>query len=66
MISSSGVGEGELIWARYFDGDGADAHNHSLWVSPNGYNSWSGDTPLQNHVDAYEMADGSEFSWDNH
>ncbi|MGH8223631.1 MAG: RagB/SusD family nutrient uptake outer membrane protein, partial [Woeseiaceae bacterium] len=33
------------------------------WVSPNGYNAWSGDTPLQEHVDAYEMADGSEFSW---
>ena len=58
-------GGSELIWARYFSGEGADAHNHSLWVSPNGYNSWSGDTPLQNHVDAYEMADGSEFSWDN-
>ena len=59
-----GAGSG-LIWARYFNGDGADAHNHSLWVSPNGYNSWSGNTPLQNHVDAYEMADGSEFSWDD-
>ena len=58
-------GGSELIWARYFDGDGSDGHNHSLWVSPNGYNSWSGDTPLQNHVDAYEMADGSEFSWDD-
>jgi hypothetical protein len=34
-------------------------------VSPNGYNSWSGDTPIQEHVDAYEMADGTEFSWDN-
>ena len=54
-----------MIWARFFNGDGADAHNHSLWNSPNGYSSWSGDTPLQNHVDAYEMSDGSEFSWDN-
>ena len=59
-----GAGSG-LIWARYFSGDGADQHNHSLWVSPNGYNSWTGDAPTQNHVDAYEMLDGSEFSWDN-
>ncbi len=58
-------GGSELIWARYFSGTGTDTHNHGLWVSPNGYNSWSGDTPLQNHIDAYEMADGSEFSWDN-
>lgn len=60
----NGAGSGQ-IWARFFSGDGADSHNHSLWNSPNGYNSWSGDTPLQNHVDAYEMADGSEFSWDD-
>ena len=58
-------GDNGFIWGRFFNGDGADAHNHSLWISPNGYGSWSGDTPLQNHVDAYEMSDGSEFSWDN-
>lgn len=58
-------GGNETIWARYFNADGGATHNHSLWVSPNGYNSWSGDTPTQEHVDAYEMADGSEFSWDD-
>ncbi|RMH65676.1 MAG: RagB/SusD family nutrient uptake outer membrane protein [Bacteroidetes bacterium] len=56
---------GETIWARYFDPSGGENHDQALWVSPNGYNSWSGDTPLQEHVDAYEMTDGSEFSWDN-
>ncbi len=59
-----GAGDG-MIWARFFSEDGGDAHNHSQFVSPNGYNSWTGDAPAQNHVDAYEMADGSEFSWDN-
>jgi starch-binding outer membrane protein, SusD/RagB family len=53
------------IWARYFQTSGGETHNQGLWVSPNGYNSWSGDTPLQEHVDAYEMADGSAFSWDS-
>jgi hypothetical protein len=53
------------IWARYFQTSAGEDHDQGLWVSPNGYNSWSGDTPLQEHVDAYEMADGSEFSWDN-
>lgn len=56
---------GETIFARYFNQAGGENHNHGLWVSPNGYNSWSGDTPIQEHVDAYEMLDGSEFSWDN-
>lgn len=65
-----GAGSG-LIWGRFFDQAGGQLtccspqHNHSTFVSPNGYNSWSGDTPAQNHVDAYEMTDGSEFSWDN-
>ena len=64
-------GRSELIWARFFNQAGGELtccspqHNHSQFVSPNGYNSWSGDTPAQNHVDAYEMSDGSEFSWDN-
>lgn len=58
-------GGSELIWARFFNEDGGDQHNHSQFVSPNGYNSWTGDAPTQNHVDAYEMSDGSEFSWDN-
>lgn len=56
-------GGSETIWARYFNSNGGATHNHSLWVSPNGYNSWSGDTPTQEHVDMYENADGSEFSW---
>jgi hypothetical protein len=54
-----------IIWGRYFTTAGGENHNQGLWVSPNGYNSWSGDTPLQEHVDTYEMADGTEFSWDN-
>ena len=61
LVQGGGSG---LIWARYFNADGGDQHNHSQFVSPNGYNSWSGDTPTQNHVDAYEMSDGSEFSWE--
>ncbi len=52
------------IWARYFDADADFNHNQSQFVSPNGYFSWSGDTPTQQHVNAYEMADGSDFQWE--
>jgi hypothetical protein len=52
------------IWARYFDPDASFNHNQSTFVSPNGYFSWSGDTPTQQHVNAYEMADGSDFQWE--
>src|SRR5690606_7221900 len=30
---------------------------------PNGYHTWGGNTPLQNLVDDFRMADGSEFDW---
>ena len=56
--------EGGTIWARYFNAEGGWAHNQSLWVSPNGYNSWTGDAPTQQHVNAYEMEDGSAFEWE--
>lgn len=67
-LGVKGWGSGQ-IWARHFSPNGdfdffGPAHNHSLNVSPNGYNCWTGDAPTQQHVDAYEMADGSEFSWE--
>lgn len=58
------TGNPNSIWARYFDANAGFAHNHSQWVSPNGYFSWSGDTPTQQHVNAYEMEDGSDFQWE--
>lgn len=32
---------------------------------PNGYHNWSGNTPIQQLVDDYEMMDGSKFDWSN-
>jgi hypothetical protein len=32
---------------------------------PNGYHNWSGNPPIQQMVDDYEMMDGSSFDWDN-
>jgi hypothetical protein len=52
------------IWARYFNENASFNHDQSTFVSPNGYFSWSGDTPTQQHVNAYEMADGSDFQWE--
>jgi hypothetical protein len=63
QLAVEGWGSG-MIWARFFSEDGGFEHDHSQFVSPNGYNSWSGDTPTQQHVDAYERADGSQFEWE--
>ena len=59
----------EVIWARYFSPAVGSTyngqHNISTWSSPNGYNCWGGDCPLQQHVDKYEMVDGAAFDWNN-
>jgi hypothetical protein len=32
---------------------------------PNGYHNWSGNAPIQQLVDDYELMDGTSFDWDN-
>jgi hypothetical protein len=54
----------EFIWARYFSEQGGETHNFSLWTGPNGYDCWAGNMPTQQHVDAYENEDGSQFEWE--
>lgn len=55
----------EVIMSRFFIKERDDGYNPGLHNGPNGYHNWGGNTPTQNLVDAYQMADGSEFSWDN-
>ncbi len=54
----------EYIFARFYN---LTARHLALEIAngPNGYGGWGGNVPLQNHVDAYEMADGTPFSWSN-
>lgn len=62
-------GNDEVIMARYFnDGDRFETNQNyrpHVYHGPNGYHQWGGTTPIQQFVDAYRMADGSEFDWDN-
>lgn len=39
--------------------------NPGLYNGPNGYHNWGGNTPIGQLVDAFEMADGSKFDWNN-
>lgn len=42
-----------------------DGYNPGLYNNPNGYHGWGSNTPTQQFVDAYEMNDGTKFSWSN-
>jgi starch-binding outer membrane protein, SusD/RagB family len=55
----------EAIMSRYFHPILDDEYNPGLHNGPNGYENWGGNTPVQNLVDDYEMADGSRFEWNN-
>jgi len=54
------------IFSRYFiftkDESGT---KFSLFNGPAGYHAWGGNVPTQDMVDAYSMADGTPFDWNN-
>jgi starch-binding outer membrane protein, SusD/RagB family len=58
----------EDIFLRYFISKSTnnwDGYNPGLYNTPNGYHGWGSNTPTQQHVDAYEMNDGTPFDWNN-
>ena len=57
----------EIVFARYFltSRGTTDIPNVGRYDGPNGYRNWGSNTPTQNLVDAYRMADGSKFDWND-
>jgi starch-binding outer membrane protein, SusD/RagB family len=58
----------EDIFVRYFTpkiDENWDGYNPGLYNTPNGWHGWGSNTPIGQHVDAYEMADGTRFDWNN-
>ncbi|SFS39180.1 Starch-binding associating with outer membrane [Sphingobacterium wenxiniae] len=53
----------EDIMVKYFNqGMG---QRWGLYSSPNGYYGWGVNAPIANFVDAFQMADGTPFDWNN-
>ncbi len=55
----------EAIMSRFFLSTRDDGYNPGLHDGPNGFHTWGGNTPIQNLIDDYRMADGSAFDWNN-
>ncbi len=56
---------GEAIMSRFFLTTRNDGAYPGRDNGPNGYHTWGGNTPIQNLIDDYRMADGSKFDWNN-
>jgi hypothetical protein len=54
----------EIIFNR-FTSINNKAPNVGLWFNPNGYHGYGENSPIQQMVDAYEMKDGTKFSWND-
>lgn len=54
---------GEDIFIKYFTTP--MGQRAGLYSSPNGYHGWGTNAPLGDLVDAFEMKDGTRFSWSN-
>ncbi len=58
----------EDIYLHYFTvkiDENWDGYNPGLYNNPNGWHGWGSNTPIGQMVDAYEMKDGTKFSWTN-
>ncbi len=55
----------EVILSRFFLSTRDDGAYPNRDNGPNGYHTWGGNTPIENLVDDYRMADGSKFDWNN-
>ena len=58
----------EDIFVRFFSltlGTWWGDNNPGLISQPNGWHCWGATNPTQKLVDAYEMTDGTKFSWSN-
>ncbi|GEO10432.1 RagB/SusD family nutrient uptake outer membrane protein [Segetibacter aerophilus] len=54
----------ELLFERTFSTNlNEGAGQVGLYNGPNGYHNWSGNSPIQELVDDYEMMDGTKFDW---
>lgn len=58
----------EDIFLQFYDNlhnGNWDSPNPGKFNGPNGWDNWGGNTPIGQLVDAYEMNDGTTFSWSN-
>ena len=58
----------EDIYAKFFTtkfDEGWDGYNPGLYQNPNGWHGWGSNCPVGQMADAYEMEDGTPFSWSN-
>ena len=69
---ADGSASSELIFVRTLSSQYTPEDNWPLGGThfgvnngPNGYHNWSGNPPIQQMVDDYEMMDGTKFDWDN-
>lgn len=55
----------EIIMAKHYNITHGGVNNISQYFMPNGFDGWGENSPTQQFVDAFEMKDGSKFSWSN-
>ena len=61
FFKQSTLANDELIWGKMFVLDVGDRHSWNVQQGPNGLGCYGSNNPTQALVDAYQMADGSDF-----
>lgn len=55
----------DIFYRSFIQASKISGYNPGLFNNPNGYFGFGGNTPVGQLVDAFEMKDGTPFSWDN-
>ena len=61
FFKQSTLTNNEIIWGKMYVADVGDRHKWNQNQGPNGLGNYGGNTPTQALIDAYQMADGSDF-----
>jgi len=61
LFKQKDLGNPEVIWGKMYRQDVGDFRETNLQNGPNGNSNWGSNNPTQELVDAYRMADGSDF-----
>jgi hypothetical protein len=66
IFNQKGVWIEETIWGIQYVALGGSQNKANLWNGPWGYHNWGNNLPTEQSVRSFEMADGSQFKWDQY
>ncbi|HEX2969517.1 MAG TPA: RagB/SusD family nutrient uptake outer membrane protein [Bacteroidales bacterium] len=66
LFTQKGTWNKETIWGIQYPITGGNYNTCNRWNGPCGYHNWGNNNPTEPAVRSFEMADGTEFNWNQY